>query len=883
VSRPIKAEEIRARFLKFFSERGHEIVSSSSLVPAGDPTLLFTNAGMVQFKNVFLGNEQRAYSRAASSQKCVRAGGKHNDLENVGRTARHHTFFEMLGNFSFGDYSKSEAIRYAWAFLTGDLGIDPDRLFVTVYEKDDEAADIWLNEIGVPASQFARIGAKDNFWSMGDTGPCGPCSEIFYDHGPEIPGGPPGSPDEEGDRFVELWNLVFMQFDQAADGSRSALPRLCVDTGMGLERTAAVMQGVHNNYDIDLFQNLIAAASDVTGVKYGSGEQSDVSLRVIADHLRSVCFLLADGVLPSNEGRGFVLRRILRRALRHGRLLGVQEAFMHRLVPSMVAEMGGYFRELKEQETSIRDVVRVEEERFIKTLDKGLKLLDQAVAKAGDGGEISGNTLFVLYDTYGFPVDLTADILNGRDIRLDLAGFEKCMREQKERARAAWSGSGEQAVPKAVFSLRERHGPTDFLGYTDLEAKGVISGLIRNGRKVLKLDKGERGWLVANQTPFYGESGGQTGDKGLIRTDTGIFRVEDTKKPLMNLHVHIGVVESGTIETGSIGNFSVDAERRQDIRRNHTGTHLLQAVLRNVLGNHVRQAGSLVSPDRLRFDFHHFQPLTDDEKTRIEVEVNAAIFGNDKVVTKLMRPEDAIASGAMALFGEKYGDEVRVVHAGPSTELCGGTHVSQLGDIGMIHIMAESGVAAGIRRIEAVTGSRALTVLLNDSGKLRLAAQRLQSAPNDVPDKIDQLQSRLHQAERELQKLKSRQVSSLLDTLVAQAVGVADTKLLAVELPPGQDSASLRDSLDKCKAKLKSGIIVLAVRGDKKVQLIAGVTDDLTGRFHAGKIVNEIAVQLGGRGGGRPGMAQAGGTMPTKLKEVLAKVPKIIEQLNQNS
>jgi len=880
VSRPVKTEEIRNRFLKFFSERGHEIVPSSPLVPAADPTLLFTNAGMVQFKNLFQGNEKRDYCRAASSQKCVRAGGKHNDLENVGRTSRHHTFFEMLGNFSFGDYFKSEAIHFAWTFLTEELGINPERLFVTVYEEDDEAANIWLHEIGVSAGQFARIGARDNFWSMGDTGPCGPCSEIFYDHGPEVDGGPPGSPDAEGDRFVELWNLVFMQFDQDSDGSRSDLPSPCVDTGMGLERTAAVMQGVHNNYDIDLFQNLIAAASKVTGASYGIGEAGDVSLRVIADHLRSVCFLLADGVLPSNEGRGFVLRRILRRALRHGRLLGVQEPFMHRLVPALVAEMGVHFQELKEQETSITDVIRVEEERFIKTLGKGLKLLDQAVANAGDRGEISGNTLFVLYDTYGFPVDLTADILRDSNITLDMDGFGKCMREQKDRARAAWSGSGEEAVPKAVFILRERHGPTEFLGYTDLEARGVISGLVLNGEKAICMSEGEQGWLVANQTPFYAESGGQTGDTGLIRTDTGTFRVENTRKPLVDLHVHIGTVESGTVEMGSIGHFAVDRERRQNIRRNHTGTHLLQAVLRNVLGDHVKQAGSMVAPDRLRFDFHHFQPLTDAEKIRIEAEVNAAVFGNDKVVTKLMRPEDAIASGAMALFGEKYGDEVRVVHAGLSTELCGGTHVSQLGDIGMIHITAETGIAAGVRRIEAITGPMALSALLEDSSQLRCIAQKLQSAPGDVPDKIDQLQTRLRQMERELQKLKSRQVTSLLDELVAQAVEVADTRFLAVELPPGQDSASLRDCLDKCKAKLGSGIIVLAVRGDAKVQLIAGVTDDLTGRFHAGKIVNEIALQIGGRGGGRPDMAQAGGTQTDRLANVLAEATKIIERFN---
>ncbi len=873
----MKASEIRSRFLDYFARHGHSIVPSSSLVPHGDPTLMFTNAGMVQFKQVFLGNETRPYTRAASSQKCVRAGGKHNDLENVGHTARHHTFFEMLGNFSFGDYFKHDAIRFAWEFLTVELALDPERLFVTVFEEDDEAADIWLKEIGVPASRFARIGAKDNFWSMGDTGPCGPCTEIFYDHGPEIAGGPPGSPDEDGDRYIEIWNLVFMQYDRDEAGELKPLPNPCVDTGMGLERVAAVMQGVHNNYDIDLFQRIIEAASELTGVRYGAETQTTASLRVIADHLRSVSFLIADGVLPSNEGRGFVLRRILRRACRHGRLLGMHAAFIHRLVPVLVEVMGGHFRELQDGQRNIEQVVRIEEERFIKTLDNGLKLVEDAAEAAGSGGTIPGKTLFTLYDTYGFPTDLTADILKGRDIQLDMAGFEACMEEQRQRARAAWSGSGESSVPSELFALRERHGPTEFLGYHTLAAEGVITGLLGDGAMVAALSKGQKGWLVANQTPFYGESGGQVGDTGTVRTDDGgVFRVEDTKKLLADLHVHIGVVEQGEIRAGDTAHFAVDAVRRTAIRRNHTVTHLLHAVLRQVLGDHVKQAGSLVTAERLRFDFSHFKPVSEDERRDIEARVNAAIWANDTVETKVMSQDEALAGGAMALFGEKYGDEVRVVQAGFSTELCGGTHVAHTGDIGLFRITTEAGIAAGVRRIEAVTADAAYDSFLLDSTALAGVAGQLKVRPLEAAEAAAQLQTKLKEAERELASLKARQASGLLDDVVAGAVDVAGVRLVAAELPASV--SDLRDAMDKAKSKLKSGVLVFGVkRGDDKVQLIAGVTPDLLERFHAGNLIREVATICGGKGGGKPDMAMAGGTEPAKLAQALDAVAGLLQ------
>jgi len=870
----VKTSEIRQKFLDYFASRGHEAVASSSLVPHGDPTLMFTNAGMVQFKHVFLGNETRPYVTATSSQKCVRAGGKHNDLENVGHTARHHTFFEMLGNFSFGDYFKHDAIAYAWEFLTVELKLEPARLFVTVFEEDDEAYDIWTKEIGIPANKIARIGAKDNFWSMGDTGPCGPCSEIFFDHGADVWGGPPGTPEEDGDRYIEIWNLVFMQYDRDAVGTLTPLPKPSVDTGMGLERIAAVMQGVHNNYDIDLFKNLISQACKVTGVRFGEDTAKDVSLRVLADHLRSVTFLLADGVLPSNEGRGFVLRRILRRACRHGRLLGMDEAFIYKLVDTLVAEMGSHFAELKENQSNIEQVIRIEEDRFIKTLDKGLKLVEQAAADAGEGGTIPGKTLFALYDTFGFPTDLTADILKGSGIHLDMDGFETCMEEQRTRARAAWGGSGESALPKAIYELREERGPTEFLGYSTLKAEGVISGLIKAGEAVTSLEEGDEGWLVCNQTPFYGESGGQVGDTGVITSDAGEFIVSDTKKLLSDLFVHVGKVSKGSIKSGAIAHLQVNAERRDAIRRNHTATHLMHSVLREVLGDHVKQAGSLVNPERLRFDFNHFQPVSREEIARIEAAVNAAVWANDVVETRLMTQEQAIATGAMALFGEKYGDEVRVVSAGFSTELCGGTHVSRTGDIGPFRILSETGIAAGVRRIEGATGVAAYQSFVADMDTLHETAGSLKVRPFEAADAVATLQGKLKQAEKELESLRAKQSSGLLDDLVKQAVDVDGVTLLVAEVSGVKD---MRDFMDKAKNKLKSGVLVFGMKSGPKVQLVAGVTADLLGRFHAGNIVRDVAMICGGKGGGKPDMAMAGGTEPDKLKEALASVSGLLK------
>ncbi len=870
----MKTSDIRKKFLGYFAAKGHEVVESSSLVPHGDPTLMFTNAGMVPFKHVFLGDETRPYVTATSSQKCVRAGGKHNDLENVGHTARHHTFFEMLGNFSFGDYFKEDAIAYAWEFLTVELKLDPNRLFVTVFEEDDEAYDLWTKGIGIPEDRIARIGAKDNFWSMGDTGPCGPCSEIFFDHGAHIWGGPPGTPEEDGDRFVEIWNLVFMQYDRDVEGNLNPLPKPSVDTGMGLERIAAVMQGTHDNFSIDLFKHLIDAASDVTGVKLGDHEEYDVSLRVLADHLRSVSFLLADGVLPSNEGRGFVLRRILRRACRHGRLLGMKQAFMYKLVPALVAEMGEHFAELKEGQGNIEQVIRIEEERFIKTLDKGLTLVEQAVAEAGAGGTIPGKTLFTLYDTFGFPTDLTADILKGQDIQLDMDGFEVCMNEQRERARAAWGGSGEAALPKAVFEIREQHGATDFLGYTTLSAEGAISGLVQGDQAVASIQEGDEAWLIANQTPFYAESGGQAGDTGLITTKDAVFEVTDTKKVLSDLFVHIGKVSKGSFSVGGTANFEVTGVRRDAIRRNHTATHLMHAVLREVLGEHVKQAGSLVNAERLRFDISHHQPVTEAERAEIEARVNAAIWGNDVVETKLMTQDEAVASGAMALFGEKYGDEVRVVSAGFSTELCGGTHVSRTGDIGLFRITSEAGVAAGVRRIEALTGAAAYQSYVTDADTLNTVAGQVKVRTNEAVEAVKTLQTKLKDAEKELQSLKAKASTGVLDELINTATDINGIKVLTAEV---KDVADMRDFMDKAKGKLKSGVIVFGQINGEKVQLVAGVTKDLLGSYNAGNIVREVAIICGGKGGGKPDLAMAGGTEPAKLKEALAAVAGLIQ------
>ncbi|MDQ6953377.1 MAG: alanine--tRNA ligase [Mariprofundaceae bacterium] len=870
----MKTSEIRKKFLGYFASKGHEIVESSSLVPHGDPTLMFTNAGMVPFKHVFLGDETRSYIRATSSQKCVRAGGKHNDLENVGHTSRHHTFFEMLGNFSFGDYFKQDAIAFAWEFLTVELNLDKERLFVTVFEDDDEAYDLWVKVIGISEDKIARIGAKDNFWSMGDTGPCGPCSEIFYDHGADVWGGPPGTPEEDGDRYVEIWNLVFMQYDRDEEGTLNPLPKPSVDTGMGLERVAAVLQGTHDNYSIDLFRHLIDAASDVTGIKLGDKDEQDVSLRVLADHLRSVSFLLADGVLPSNEGRGFVLRRILRRACRHGRLLGMKEAFMFKLVQALMDEMGDHFAELKEAQGNIEQVIRIEEERFIKTLDKGLKLVEQAVSDAGEGGTIPGKTLFTLYDTFGFPTDLTADILKGQNIKLDMDGFEVCMEEQRTRARAAWGGSGEAPLPKGVFEIHEQHGATDFLGYTTLSAEGAILGLIAGNKAVQTAKEGDEIWLITNQTPFYAESGGQAGDIGIIRNKDAEFVVSDTKKVLSDLFVHIGKVAKGSLAVGSTAMFEVQGERRAAIARNHTATHLMHAVLRDVLGEHVKQAGSLVNPERLRFDFSHHQPMSEEEKKSIEASVNAAIWANDVVATKLMTQDEAVASGAMALFGEKYGDEVRVVSAGFSTELCGGTHVKRTGDIGVFRMVSEAGIAAGVRRIEALTGKAAYESFVADTDALNTAANQVKVRPNEVVDAVKALQTKLKDAEKELQSVKAKASTGQLDELIGTAKGVNGIKLLTAEV---KDVADMRDFMDKAKSKLKSGVIVFGQIKGEKVQLVAGVTKDLTNTYNAGHIVREVAQICGGKGGGKPDLAMAGGTEPSKLKEALALAASLIK------
>ncbi|MDX8409296.1 MAG: alanine--tRNA ligase [Mariprofundales bacterium] len=870
----MQTAEIRQRFLDYFAARGHTVVDSSPLVPHADPTLLFTNAGMVQFKNTFLGKEHRDYARAVSSQKCVRAGGKHNDLENVGHTARHHTFFEMLGNFSFGDYFKHEAIAYAWEFLTQELKLDPTRLFVTVFEDDDEAYNIWRNEVGVSADNIARIGAKDNFWAMGDVGPCGPCSEIFFDHGASIPGGPPGSPDEDGDRFIEIWNLVFMQYNRATDGTLTPLPHPSVDTGMGLERITAVLQEVHNNYDIDLFRNIIAAVSRITGIKMGASAVETASLRVIADHLRSVAFLLADGVLPSNEGRGFVLRRILRRACRHGRLLGMEEAFIYQLVPTLVKVMGDHFVELAEQEQTISRMIRIEEERFIRTLDKGLKLVEEAAEQAGDGGTIAGEILFALYDTYGFPLDLTADILRDRNITLDHTGFTACMEQQRQRARAAWGGSGERTIPDAIFQLREAHGATEFLGYETLEAEGVVLGLIADNHAVESLNSGDDGWLISNQTPFYGESGGQAGDTGTIQSDHGRFLVTATKKILPDLFVHIGKIEQGTIARGDVVMQQVTSQRRAAVRRNHTATHLLQMVLRRVLGDHVKQAGSQVDDQRLRFDFNHFSPVTAEDLAAIEQQLFDAIIANQPVTTQIMNQDEAMASGAMALFGEKYGDEVRVVTAGDSVELCGGTHVERTGDIAACRILSESGIAAGVRRIEAVTGYAAFSASQQDRHRLQQIAQQLKTQPDQTVEQLAQLQQRLKETEKTLESTRAKSAAGMLDQLIAQAQEINGVKLLACEVPA--DIANLRDFMDKAKGKLKSGVIAFGSKHGAKVQLIVGVTPDLIERYHAGNLVRTLAESCGGKGGGKPDMAMAGGTKPEQLTKALSQLATLL-------
>jgi alanyl-tRNA synthetase len=861
--RMISSAELRTAFLEYFRARDHEIVPSSSLVPVNDPTLLFVNAGMVQFKDVFLGKEKRSYVRAASSQRCVRAGGKHNDLENVGYTARHHTFFEMLGNFSFGDYFKREAISYAWEFLTGVLRIPAERLWVTVFEEDDEAAAIWLKEIRVDPERFGRIGASDNFWSMGDTGPCGPCSEIFYDHGPTVAGGPPGSPEADGDRYVEIWNLVFMQYDRDGGGNLTPLPRPSVDTGMGLERLAAVMQGVHNNYDIDLFRNLVGCAAAITATR----DTGNNSLRVIADHIRSCAFLVVDGVLPSNEGRGYVLRRIIRRAIRHGYRLGASQPFFYKLVAPLVEEMGAAYPELKGGQGHVERVLKIEEERFAETLEQGMRILEEGLA-AMQGTVIPGETVFRLYDTYGFPVDLTADIARERGLTLDLDGFERAMDAQRSRARAASQFAADYSAGLEV------EGCTDFTGYERMDDTSRITGLFRDGGPVEQLAVGEAGLVVLEHTPFYGESGGQVGDRGALESSSARFVVTDTQKQGKGVIVHIGRLERGALRTGEEVSARVDPVRRRATVLNHSGTHLLHAALRRVLGEHVQQKGSLVEPDRLRFDFTHFEPVTPEQLETIENLVNEQIRLNAAAETRIMSIDEALASGAMALFGEKYGDRVRVLSLGDfSVELCGGTHVRRAGDIGLFKIISEGGVAAGVRRIEAVTGAGAERWVTENQHRLQRIAELLRTSRDDADEKVSQLLERTRKLEKELQQLKGKLASSQGSDLAAQAVEINGIKVLAARLD-GADSQTLRDTLDQLKNKLGSAAVVLgAVSGDK-VSIVAGVTRDQTDRIKAGELVNAVASQVGGKGGGRPDMAQAGGNRPENLDSALQSVPQ---------
>jgi len=868
--RMMTSSEIRASFLEYFRKNGHAIVPSSSLVPGNDPTLLFTNAGMVQFKDVFLGRDTRDYTRAASAQRCVRAGGKHNDLENVGYTARHHTFFEMLGNFSFGDYFKREAIHYASNFITGALGIPKERLWVTVFTEDDEAERIWSEEIGIDPTRCTRMGEKSNFWSMGETGPCGPCTEIFYDHGAGMPGGPPGSVDEDGDRYVEIWNLVFMQYDRAADGVLVPLPKPSVDTGMGLERVAAVMQGVHSNYDIDLFKSLIRAAAEVTGAQ----DLDSSSLRVIADHIRASTFLIIDGVVPSNEGRGYVLRRIIRRAIRHGYKLGQTQPFLHKLVPALVREMGSYYGELAKGEAGAVQTLALEESRFAETLATGMALLDAETAKL-NSSMIPGETVFRLYDTYGFPLDLTADVARERGLTIDQAGFDAAMAAQRGRARAA-SKFGAELRDSIKLS-----GKTDFQGYDRLAGTGRVTALISGGELVVALRQGQEGQVVLDCTPFYAESGGQIGDTGALVGPRARFAVRDTQK-LGASFAHIGLIEAGEIRVGDEMNALVDRERRTAIALNHSATHLLHAALREGLGKHVHQKGSLVAPDRLRFDFSHGQALSAEELRRIEELVNVAIRGNAPAETRVMALDDAVAAGAMSLFGEKYESDVRVLSIGDfSMELCGGTHVERAGDIGLFKIISESGVAAGVRRIEAVTGQAAYEWVVRADQTLRDVAGMLRASREEVGEKVRELVERARRLEKEVQQLKSKLASGQGGDLSIQAKSVGGVKVLAAQIESA-DVKALRDAVDQLKHKLGSSVIVLATVQDGKVTLVAGVSADLIARLKAGDIAGAVAAQVGGRGGGRADFAQAGGTQPENLGAALAGVESLVRSRLSN-
>jgi alanyl-tRNA synthetase len=852
----MSANQIRDAFLSYFRDLQHTVVASSSLIPGNDPTLLFTNAGMVPFKDVFLGKEARPYHRATSSQRCVRAGGKHNDLENVGHTARHHTFFEMLGNFSFGDYFKREAIQYAWRFLTENLGLPADKLWVTVFNDDQEAADIWLKEMKVDPKRFSRCGEADNFWSMGPTGPCGPCTEIFYDHGAHIAGGPPGSPDADGDRYIEIWNLVFMQYDRAADGTLTPLPKPSVDTGMGLERIAAVMQHVNNNYDIDLFQQIIKAMAKLSGTK----DLSNTSLRVIADHIRSCSFLIADGVTPANEGRGYVLRRIIRRALRHGNKLGMNEPFFYKLVATLADAMGDAYPELKKHQAHIEKTLHQEEEQFSLTLSQGLKLFDQAVAELRSK-LIPGDTIFKLYDTYGFPVDLTADIARERGYSMDYDGFEIAMDKQRERSRQSSKFEADYSTGANL------NATTAFVGDKNLLVDrtpdtGKVIALYRDGKAVDALSQGEKGSVILDRTPFYAESGGQVGDQGKLSAKNNVFRVSDTIKQ-GQAHVHIGTVETGQIKMGDTLDAIVDAERRAATVLNHTATHLLHMVLRKALGDHVVQKGSLVEPERLRFDFSHGAPLSAAELQQIEIAVNTEIRANHEAVVHITSPDQAIAEGAMALFGEKYGDEVRVVNFGESKELCGGTHAHHTGDIGLFKITSESGVAAGIRRLEAVTGAGAL--------------QYLEQRDQDSKQKLQQADERIRALEKQLDQLKEKVANAMGQDLASTATEIHGVKVIAARLD-GIDPKALRSTVDQLKNKLGSAVIALAVAENGKVSLITGVTKDQTGKVKAGDLVNMLATQVGGKGGGRPDLAEAGGNQPENLDKALASVSEWVKE-----
>lgn len=862
----MKTAQVRKLFLEFFERKGHQLVESGPLVPANDSTLLFTNAGMVQFKEVFLGLEKRPYVRAVTSQRCVRAGGKHNDLENVGYTARHHTFFEMLGNFSFGDYFKREAIQYAWQFLTEVAKLPAERLWVTVYEKDDAAADIWLNEIGVDPKRFSRIGTKDNFWSMGDTGPCGPCSEIFYDHGADVVGGPPGTPEEDGDRYIEIWNLVFMQYDRGADGELKPLPHPSVDTGMGLERLAAILQGKHNNYDIDLFANLIKAVAGISGTK----DLTNTSLRVIADHIRACSFLIADGIVPSNEGRGYVLRRIVRRAVRHGNKLGIRGAFFYKLVDALCTEMGEAYPVLTKAQAHIERILKNEEQRFAETIEQGLTILDSAI-KDMSGTTIAGDTVFKLYDTYGFPVDLTADIARERGMTLDMDGFEQAMQGQRDRGRAASQFAAEYPGGTSI------RGSTGFSGYQQLSGVAKIIGLYQAGAAVDELGEGTEGIVVLDHTPFYAESGGQVGDCGQIIGGEGRFKVRDTQKQGLAC-VHIGRLEGGCLKVGATVTAEVEPSGRERIASNHSATHLLHAALRRVLGDHVTQKGSLVDARRLRFDFSHFEPMTPSQIREIEDMVNRQIQANQVVETRLMSPDDAVASGAMALFGEKYGEEVRVLSMGDfSVELCGGTHVKRTGDIGVLKITAESGVAAGVRRVEAVSGLGALHWIGENDVHLQGILSLVKGNRDNVHEKVERLINRNRQLEKENGRLQAKLASSQGSDLAGQAQDINGIKVLAARLD-GADTKTLRETMDQLKNKLGSAAVVLAAVSGKKVSLVAGVTKDQTNRVAAGNLVNVVAQQVGGKGGGRPDMAMAGGNNPAALDAALASVPEWVRQ-----